>query len=88
MRSLLRSTCLFVALLATGVARAQDGSFTNAGLELHYTSAGAGQPVVFLGGGPGLDVNYFKPAADLVPHTCRRIFSTLRLGPTAVDRWR
>jgi len=66
---------LIVALLATtSAARAQDGSFTHEGVELHYTSAGTGQPAIILAGGPGLDVNYVKPVADFLPDTYRRIY--------------
>ena len=74
MRSFQRWRNLIVALLVAGVARAQDGSFTHAGLERHYTSAGTGESAVFLSGGPGLDVGYIKPVAEFLPDSYRRIF--------------
>jgi proline iminopeptidase len=70
----LRLLALCVAIAVSSLAQAQDGSFTNAGLELHYSSTGTGQPLVFLSGGPGLGVDYMKPAADFVPSNYRRIF--------------
>lgn len=42
------------------------GSFTNAGLTLHYTTQGKGAPVVLLSGGPGMDAAYMQPVADIV----------------------
>src|SRR5262245_40126575 len=74
MHTLLKSAVLILALFAPGVALAQDGSFTNAGLELHYTSAGTGQPAIILSGGPGLNVDYMKSMAEFLPDGYRRIF--------------
>lgn len=70
----LRLATLLVVLGVSSLARAQDGTFTNAGLELHYSSTGTGQPVIILSGGPGLDVDYMKPVADFIPNNYRRIF--------------
>ena len=51
MQTCLRSLLLIALLLAPAAARAQDGSFVSAGVELHYRSAASGPPVVLLSGG-------------------------------------
>ena len=53
---------------------AQEASIPREGFSLHYRSEGAGTPIVFLGGGPGLKVDYFAPAAKLFPDGYQRIF--------------
>ena len=59
---------LQAVLLTTAIpVLAQDGSFVNRGLRLHYRSVGAGAPVVILSGGPGFDVDYMLPVADAFP---------------------
>ncbi len=52
---------------------AQDASVPREGFSLHYRSEGAGTPIVFLSGGPGLEVDYFAPAAKLFPDGYQRI---------------
>jgi proline iminopeptidase len=61
-------------LLAPTATRAQDGSFTSAGVELHYRSSGTGTPAVLLSGGPGFKVDYMTPVAEFLPARYRRIF--------------
>ena len=68
-----------VGLLVCGVVLAtpagvlaQDGSFVNRGLRLHFRSIGTGAPVIILSGGPGFEVDYMLPVADAFP-TFRRI---------------
>jgi proline iminopeptidase len=63
--------CGALSMLATP-ALAQDGSFLSGGLELHYRSVGTGSPVVILSGGPGFEMDYMLPVADVFP-THRRI---------------
>ena len=50
-----------------GVALAQDGSFLSRGLQLHYRSVGAGNPVIILSGGPGFNVDYMLPVVEAFP---------------------
>ena len=45
---------------------AREGSFTSAGLTLHYLIQGQGTPVVLLSGGPGLEATYLQPVADMI----------------------
>jgi proline iminopeptidase len=45
-----------------------EGTFENAGLVLHYRTLGKGSPVVILSGGPGMDVDYMLPVAEIVAH--------------------
>jgi len=68
---LLSIVCGALLMLATP-ALAQDGSFLSGGLELHYRSVGIGAPVIILSGGPGFEVDYMLPVADVFP-THRRI---------------
>jgi proline iminopeptidase len=56
-----------VGLLAHG--QTVQGTFENAGLVLHYTAVGTGAPVVILSGGPGMDVDYMRPVAEMVVAT-------------------
>jgi proline iminopeptidase len=61
--------CAFaMALLCLPVANAQErqGTFENAGLTLHYRTLGKGSPVLILSGGPGMDVDYMLPVAQLL----------------------
>jgi proline iminopeptidase len=74
MNHTLTSLALALLLLAPTAARAQDGSFTSAGLELHYRSSGTGTPAVLLSGGPGFKVDYMTPVGDVLPASYRRIF--------------
>lgn len=74
MRKHLTSALLTALLLAPAAALAQDGTFTSAGLELHYRSAGTGTPAVILSGGPGFRVDYMVPVGDFLPANYQRIF--------------
>jgi proline iminopeptidase len=62
---------LFALILAVSTTSAQttDGTFQNAGLTLHYTATGKGSPVLILSGGPGMDVDYMRPVADMLAPT-------------------
>jgi proline iminopeptidase len=73
MRRLLASFLVAAALLSTSVARAQDGSFNSAGVELYYTAAGTGTPIVLLSGGPGLNIEYMLPVAQFLPSGYRSV---------------
>jgi proline iminopeptidase len=73
MRRTLSHLILSGLLFAPTAALAQDGSFTSAGLELHYRSSGTGTPAVLLSGGPGLKVDYMTPVGDALPASYRRI---------------
>jgi proline iminopeptidase len=73
MRRLLSFFLAATVLLSPSFARAQDGSFTSAGAELHYTSAGTGTPIVILSGGPGLNIGYMLPVAQFLPSGYRSI---------------
>lgn len=74
MQTCLRSLLLIPLLLAPCAARAQDGSFVSAGVELHYRSAASGPPAVLLSGGPGFAVDYMVPVGDALPAGFRRIY--------------
>jgi len=63
-----------VLLLFSRPALADDGMFVRDGVQLHYRTAGSGSPIVFLSGGPGLDVDYMIPVAEFVPTTFLRVF--------------
>ncbi len=68
---------LFLAsflFLLCGTARAGEGAVPRDGFALHYRTEGSGTPIVFLSGGPGLDVDYMKAAAALFPSTYQRVF--------------
>jgi proline iminopeptidase len=73
MPRLLASVLVAAALVSPSVARAQDGSFDSAGVQLHYTSAGTGTPIVLLSGGPGFDIEYMLPVAEFLPSGYRSI---------------
>jgi pimeloyl-ACP methyl ester carboxylesterase len=82
---------LGLGLLVTAPLLAQDGSFARDGVRLHYRTAGAGTPIVFLSGGPGFDEDYMVPVADFVPASYQRVFyqqrgtGQSRLATTAED---
>ena len=61
------------ALFLPSVARAQGESFDSAGVQLYYTSAGTGTPIVLLSGGPGLNVEYMLSVAQFLPSGYRSI---------------
>lgn len=67
-------------LIAAGPATAQDSSFVNRDLTLHYRSIGSGTPVVLLSGGPGFDVDYMLPVADAFPAHRRILFEQRGTG--------
>ncbi len=46
-----------------------EESFVSHGLTLHYTAIGHGSPVLLLPGGPGMDVAYLQPVAQLLAPT-------------------
>ena len=67
--------CIAALLLCcASTLLAQEASIPRDGFSLHYRSEGAGTPIVFLSGGPGLKVDYFAPAAKLFPEGYQRIF--------------
>ena len=49
--------------LLTASARAADGKITRSGFDLYYHTVGAGEPLILLAGGPGLDADLLKPVA-------------------------
>jgi proline iminopeptidase len=53
---------------------AQEGSIQRDGFSLYYYAEGSGTPIIFLGGGPGIEVDYMKPAAELFPPQYQRVF--------------
>jgi proline iminopeptidase len=63
-----------VALLCCGAMRAQEGSIPRDGLTLYFRAEGSGKPIVFLSGGPGLEVDYMKAAAEVFPREYQRVF--------------
>ena len=73
MPRLLASFLVAAALFLPSVAGAQEGAFDSAGLQLYYTSAGTGTPIVLLSGGPGLNVDYVLPIAQFLPAGYRSI---------------
>jgi proline iminopeptidase len=69
-RSVGRYTRLIVlwgVLLGALPSQAQDGHFISRDLQLHYRSIGTGTPVVILSGGPGFEVDYMRPVAEMLP---------------------
>jgi proline iminopeptidase len=65
----------FLTLVAfAGCAIAQEGEVPRDGFALHYSLGGTGAPIIFLSGGPGLEVDYMKPAAELFPTGYQRVF--------------
>jgi len=89
MARILAFLLLGAALLASSPARVQQESFDRGGIQLHYTSAGTGTPVVILSGGPGLNVDYMLPVAEFLPAGYRSIAfeqrGTGRSRPQALD---
>lgn len=71
-----RRTLLIYAIgvAASAVLYAQAGSIPREGFDLHYRLQGAGDPIVFLAGGPGFDVDYLEDAAKLFPAGYERVF--------------
>lgn len=85
----LASFLVAAAFLSPSIANAQEGSFDSGGVQLHYTSAGTGTPIVLLSGGPGLDIDYVLPVAEFLPSGYRSIAfeqrGTGRSRPQAFD---
>ncbi len=67
------AVCSAVAVSAAAQNR-PDGAFRNGDTELWYRATGSGQPIVLLGGGPGIDVDYMEAAAEYLPSGFTRIF--------------
>jgi proline iminopeptidase len=67
MRRVLLVAMVMICSFAHG--QAVQGTFESAGLTLHYTAVGSGSPVVILSGGPGMDVDYMRPVAEMVAAT-------------------
>jgi proline iminopeptidase len=67
MRRLVLVAAVMLGPFAHG--QAVQGVFDGAGLVLHYTALGSGAPVVILSGGPGMDVEYMRPVAEMVAAT-------------------
>jgi proline iminopeptidase len=66
---------LSLVLLFVGTTLfAQDGSFVRDGVQLHYRTAGSGQPVVLLSGGPGFTVDYMMAVGEFLPPGYQRVF--------------
>jgi proline iminopeptidase len=61
-------------LFFSGGLGAQDSSIPRDGFSLYYRTEGSGKPIIFLSGGPGLDVDYMRPAAELFPSEYQRVF--------------
>jgi proline iminopeptidase len=74
-----RAVALLLLLLPAAAA-AQDGTFDNRGLTLHYRSIGSGPALVILSGGPGFDVDYMQPVADALPAYRRILFEQRGTG--------
>jgi proline iminopeptidase len=66
--------CVALMSLACGLASAEDGAVPRDGFDLRYRAEGAGPPIVFLSGGPGLEVSTFTPAAAFFPAGYRFVF--------------
>jgi proline iminopeptidase len=64
---------LFAYLSATGQHPNKEGFKQVNGVELYYEDMGAGQPIVVVHGGPGLDAGYFLPGLDLLSKKYRLI---------------
>ena len=60
--------------LLTGAAAAQDGAIPRDGFTLYYRTEGSGKPIIFLSGGPGLEVDYMKPVGEFFPKEYQRVF--------------
>jgi proline iminopeptidase len=67
----MRRVLLVATVMICSFAHGQvvQGTFESAGLQLHYTAVGTGAPVVILSGGPGMDVDYMRPVAEMVVAT-------------------
>src|SRR5579863_9270303 len=53
---------------------AQEGTVPRDGVTLYYRTEGSGRPIVFLSGGPGLEIGYLIPAAQLFPSGYQHVF--------------
>ncbi len=66
--------CTAALLILSGGLGAEDGSIARDGFTLYYRTEGSGKPIIFLSGGPGLEVDYMRPAAELFPREYQRLF--------------
>src|SRR4051794_3524575 len=64
---------VLASLTLTAAAQDRGQSFESDGLRLHYTALGEGRPLVLISGGPGMEVEYVRPLADLLPASYSRI---------------
>jgi proline iminopeptidase len=68
---------------------AQQGVVQRDGFELHYYVQGSGKPIIFLSGGPGIDVESLEEAGKLFPVAYERVFleqrGTGRSRPQRLD---
>ncbi len=71
-----RRTLLIYAIgvAVSAALHAQAGAVPREGFDLHYRVQGSGNPIVFLAGGPGFDVDYLEDAAKLFPAGYQRVF--------------
>jgi proline iminopeptidase len=77
---------LLCGALLAGAAPAQDGSFVSGGLTMHYRTQGSGAPVVFLSGGPGFEVDYMLPVAELFPNHRRILLEQRGTGRSRPEK--
>jgi proline iminopeptidase len=52
----------------------EEGAIPRDGFTLHYRAQGTGKPIVFLSGGPGMEIDYLKPAAKYFPSGYKLVF--------------
>lgn len=60
--------------LNNGKVPFEEGAIPRDGFTLHYRTQGTGKPIVLLSGGPGLDFDYFLPAAKYFPPGYKLVF--------------
>ena len=66
--------CALLLLPPATQAQELRGTFRRDDIELHYRAVGSGAPLVFLSGGPGMEVDYLIPASANVPSFFQHIF--------------
>lgn len=66
--------CCAASLFAAAASAAEGVIHRDHGLDLHYTVEGSGTPLVFLSGGPGLEVDYMREPAAMFPAGFSRVF--------------
>lgn len=74
--SLILQATLVILLVCCGARRTptQEGQILVDGAALYYRSIGAGEPVIVVHGGPGLDHNYFLPHLEELALDYRLVF--------------